>query len=89
MLRRQQLFIWVQDKSPLPTTPSEKDHLGDERGKWPTLLLIFSDEIAKMPVTYAAYVFTSGTLNRIFTCAARVPVRNNALWDRCDPKKWQ
>lgn len=89
MPRRQQLFIWVQDKSPLPTTPSEKDHLGDERGRWTTSLLIFSDERAKMPVTYTTYTFPSETLNRVFTCAARLPLRNNDLWDRGDPERWQ
>jgi len=62
---------------------------GEERGRWPMSLLIFSDEITKMPVTYTTYVFPIETLNRVFTCAARMPVRNNDLWDRCDPKRWQ
>lgn len=72
-----------------PITLPGKDHVGGESRRWPTSLQILSDDIIKMPVTFTTYLFPIETLNRALTCAARLPVRNNDLRDRCDPERWQ
>lgn len=81
-------FLFMCKTNVPPTTPPGKDYVGDESRRWPTSLLVLSDEI-KMPVTFTTHLFPTETLNRALTCAARLPVRNNDLRDRCDPERWQ
>lgn len=81
-------FLFMCKTNVPPTTPPGKDYVGDESRRWPTSLLVLSDEI-KMTVTFTTYFFPIETLNRALTCAARLPVRNNDLRDRCDPERWQ